>query len=58
MSLRSRRVRAGLAAVGAIALLAACAPGEVEGDNDDTAAEEPVEVEEFDPADYAGETLN
>lgn len=54
----SRRMRASLAAAGALALLAACAPGEVEGGNDDAAPQEPVDAEEFDPADYAGETLS
>lgn len=57
MSTTSRRVRGGIAAVGALALLAACAPGEIEGEDDGT-PEEQAEVEEFDPADYAGETLN
>ncbi|MGC0273281.1 ABC transporter substrate-binding protein [Pseudactinotalea sp. Z1739] len=50
------RLRAGIAVGSAAILLAACAPGEVEGDQE--APDEPVEVDEFDPAEHAGETLN
>lgn len=53
----SRRFTVVLSSAAALALLAACAPGEVVDDETD-APDEPVEVEEFDPADHAGETLN
>lgn len=45
-----------LMAVSATALLAACAPGAIEGDG--TQAQEPLEVESVDPAEFAGKTLD
>lgn len=44
-----------LATAGSLALLAACAPGDVV---DDDATSAPTEAESVDPADFAGETLN
>lgn len=45
-----------LMAVSATALLAACAPGAIEGD--DPQAQEPLEVQSVDPAEFAGKTLD
>ncbi|MHA7155680.1 ABC transporter substrate-binding protein [Arthrobacter sp. TMN-50] len=45
-----------LIAAGATVLLAACAPGEVIGEN--SAEDTPLEVQSVDPAEFAGETLS
>ncbi|ROR97005.1 carbohydrate ABC transporter substrate-binding protein (CUT1 family) [Salana multivorans] len=46
-----------VAASGAM-LLAACAPGQVEGGSSDTGGSDPTEVESVDPSEFAGKTLN
>lgn len=54
---RKRRITTRLlAAVGVTALLAACAPGQVAGEN--TAGNGPVEVKTVDPAEFKGKTLS
>ncbi|MFC7405856.1 ABC transporter substrate-binding protein [Georgenia alba] len=56
--MRRRHIAIRLTALASVGvLLAACAPGEVEGEGDDEPTG-PPEVESVDPAEFAGETLN
>lgn len=55
MARNSRITARLLVAFGAAAVLAACAPGEIEGENQ---PEAPQEVESVDPAEFAGKSLD